>query len=192
MNEDFLMAGPKLIEKEYTHLEMEAALCVWEHLIEITLGDHINGPGQPAWTELREGIGSVEMRHQSMVLGKWCLKIYDLCTAHDQDFFDGISYDWEVIPMMLDYAEDQEGRPAIYEQFLPPPEKVALLVMHRHLRDEYFRSCRQEGQKQWAYGDLVEDNPPDIDRGFESGDEPAAFIKTLGEDLDLINFGPWK
>jgi hypothetical protein len=186
------MAGPELTEKEYTHLEMEAALCVWERLIEITLSDHINGPGQPAWTALREGIGSVEMRHQSIVLGKWCLKIYDLCTAHNRDFFEGISYDWEVIPMMLDYAEDAEGRPAIYEQFLPAPEKVALLVMHRHLRNEFVRSCRHEAQKQWAYGDLVEDNPPDIDRGFESGDEPAAFIKALGEDLDLIDFGPWK
>jgi hypothetical protein len=47
-------------------------------------------------------------------------------------------------------------------------------------------------QKRWAYGDLVEDNPPDIERGFESGEEAGFFIQELGEGLDLIDFGPWK
>jgi hypothetical protein len=176
----------------FNYLDMEAALCVWECLNEWTLGDSINGPGQPAWIELREGIGAAEMRHQSIALGKWCLEIFDICTKRDRDFFDGVSYDWEVIPLILRYAEDAEGRPVIYAEHLPSAEQTALLVAHQHLRNEFVRSCRHEAQKQWAYGDLVEDNPPDIDKGFESGDEPAAFIKQLGESLDLIDFGPWK
>jgi hypothetical protein len=186
------MTGPQSTDKVYTHPEMEAALCVWECLNDWTLADYIDGPGRPEWIELRQGIGSVEMRHQAIAVGKWCLEIFDICVERDRDFFDGLSYDWEVIPMMLDYACDGDGRPTIYQRHLPAPEKVALIVTHRVLREAFVRDCRREANRQWAYGDLVDDNAPDTDRGFESGEDPAAFIKTLGEKLGLIDFGPWK
>jgi len=176
----------------FTFLEMEAALCVWECISEWTLSDCINGPGRPEWIELREDVGSAELRHQSITLGKWCVKVYDICTKHDKDFFDGVSYDWEVIPLIMDFAADDDGRPVINEKALPPPEKVALLVARRHLLREYLTSCRHEAQKQWAYGDLVEDHPEKFEAAFADDEEPADIVKAIGEDLDLIDFGPWR
>jgi hypothetical protein len=144
----------------------------------------------PEWSELRQGVGSVEMRHQSIVLGKWCLKIYDICTKHDRDFFDALSYDWEVIPMMLNHARNDDG-PVIYEEGLPPPEQIATLVAREVLWDEFLRQCRDAAQKIWKYGDLVQDDREDIERAFADGEEPYPFIKRYGEELALIDFGPW-
>src|SRR6266487_2883886 len=103
--------------KGYTHLEMEAALCVWE-----------------------------------------CLNDYDICTKHNPDFFEGVAYDWEVIPMILDYARDPFGTPVIYKDHLPSPEQTALLVAQRHLYDEFVSFCTHEADKQWGYRELVTDD----------------------------------
>jgi hypothetical protein len=177
--------------KDYTHLEMEAGLCVWECLIEWTLHPEISQHNKD-WVELREGIGSVELRHQSIVLGKWCLKIYDICTKHDRDFFAGVAYDWEVIPMILDYARDSEGFPVIYDHALPSPEKTASLVAMRHAYDEYLNELRSEAQKQWGYRELVDDHADRcFDQAFAVDEDPAAFIKWLGEKHNLIPREEW-
>lgn len=183
----------KIIEltqaKQYSHLEMEAALCVWECLIEWTLGDAAEHHSD--WVELREGIGSVELRHQSMALGKWCLKIYDICTAHYPDFFEGSAYDWEVIPMILAYACDSDGYHVIYEHALPDPNKVASLVAYEHLLDDYKVGCQLESSKQWGYPEFYLDHLDHVERAFASNEKPADFIKWLGEKYDLIPRDEW-
>jgi hypothetical protein len=178
-------------KREYSHLEMEAALCVWECINDWTLLPDVSTTSRPDWIELREGVGSVEMRHQSIALGKWCLKIYDICTKHDEDFFDLLSYDWEVIPMMLDYACDDEGKQVIYEDAFPASEKVALLVAHRVLFDHFKRDCRHESDRQWGYRELVEDHPERVVQAFALGETPAVFVTWLGEKYDLSPKGPW-
>jgi hypothetical protein len=182
-------------EKLYSHLEMEAALCVWECLNDWTLLAHgdvhaaaINDDDdniKTDWIALREGVGSVEMRHQSIVLGQWCLKIYDICTKHDPDFFDGLAYDWEVIPMMLNFARDAAGKPVIYAEGLPPVDRIAPLVAYEVLFDEFTRQCGGEANRQWAYRELVLDHADRVAQAFEIGEEPAEFIKWLGEKYDL-------
>jgi hypothetical protein len=178
-------------KREYTHLAMEAALCVWECLNEWTILPDVSTQSRPEWIELREGIGSVEMRHQSIALGKWCLAIYEICTKHDRDFFDGLSYDWEVIPMILDYAYNANGKPLIYETDFPAPEKVALLVARRHLFAEFRRDCVCEASRQWGYSEFPDDHPERVAQSFELGEMPAEFITWLGEKYDLSPKGPW-
>lgn len=175
-------------KKQYTHLEMEAALCVWEQICDWTL---LAQATRPEWVALRENVGSAEMRHQSIEIGKWCLEIYDILTKHDAEFFEAMAYDFEVIPMMLDYAENSDGEPVIYGPQLPDPHRVAQLVAHRTLLEQYLSDCRHEAQQQWKFGDLVRENPEDFIRGFQSGDDPKTLVKAIGEDLDLIDFGPW-
>lgn len=183
--------------KDYTHLEMEAALCVWECLCDWTLGELAEH--HKDWVELREGVGSVELRHQSIVLGKWCLLVYNICTKRDRDFFAGVAYDWEVIPLILSYARNRDGEPVIYEHALPEPELVAPFVAYDHLLTEFVSQCKHEAEKQWAYGALVVDDckaPGDYSatrvlQAFQLGEEPAAFAKWLGEKYNLIPREEW-
>jgi hypothetical protein len=175
--------------KQYTHLEMEAGLCVWECLCEWTLGDLAEH--RKDWVALREGVGSVELRHQSIVLGKWCLKVYDLCTKHDREFFAPLAYDWEVIPMILDYARDSDGEPVIYEHALPKPTAAASWVAYENLFEDFERDCRNEADKQWGYREFPEDHPDRVERAFSDNETPAEFIKWLGEKYDLIPKEEW-
>ena len=116
----------------------------------------------------------------------------EICTKHDEDFFDGLAYDWEVIPMMLDCACDSEGKPVIYEDAMPAPERVALLVAHQVLFDEFRGDCRREAQTQWGYGELSDDGGDDrVLQAFANGETPAEFIKWLGEKYDLIPAREW-
>lgn len=176
-------------EKKFGYLEMEAALCVWECINDWTLRDKPDD--RQDWIELREAVGSGEMRHQSIALGQWCLKIWDILTAHDKLFFDGLAYDWEVIPMMLNYARDDNGKPVIHEAELPPVERIALFVAREHLSSEYASQCTQEAQKRWAYGDLIRDHWERADQAFEMGEEPAEFVRWLGEKYDLTPLNEW-
>lgn len=113
-------------DKLYSHLEMEAALCVWEHINETTLEDCKDVDCK--WTKLRQDVGSVEMRHASVEIGKWCLQIYDLCVDADRTIFDSMSYDWEVIPLIFSHLQ-YGGFPTIKPSNFPDVNETALAVI---------------------------------------------------------------
>lgn len=83
--EELLKAGAHVYRQDmsvevplvYSHLQMEAALCVWEWLNEITVVPK-RGKANQTWLKYREDIGSVELRHYSIDIGLWALKVYDL------------------------------------------------------------------------------------------------------------------
>jgi len=106
-------------EKEYTHLEMEAALCVWEEINERTL---LSKAGRyPELNKLREDWGSPTLRHASIHFGRFCLQVYDLLTEQQRD---NLVYDWEFIPAVLDHIDwTQPGEPGEFE-FKQPQEVV--------------------------------------------------------------------
>jgi len=173
----------KTEETKFSYLEVEAALCVWEWINDKTLG--VGGATTRAdWEALRKNTGSAELRHWSIELGQWALSVYDICTKHDRDFFDGISYDWEVIPMILDYVP-VDGAQTIGGIELPAPHAVASLVARRHLFNEFQNDCRMQASRQWCYSDLVTDHEERTAQAFELGEEPKAFVKWLGEKFDL-------
>jgi hypothetical protein len=194
----------------YTALQVEAALCVWEQLNEWTLGTdaeietlkeaakddpHGTAAIRLEWIEMREGCGSAEMRSQSIVLGLWCLEIYDLLTANDREFFSWYSYDWEVIPAMLQHAVCKDGKASMYRGDyiytgggLIDPHSAAQLVAQEFCWRKFKDDCESESDKQWKYRQLVEDHEDTVRSAFEDGEEPKAIIKQLGEELDLIDF----
>ncbi|SDK43496.1 hypothetical protein [Bradyrhizobium ottawaense] len=190
----------------FTNLEMEAALCVWECLNEWTLGteeqveamrvnceEHSHEALRLEWIEMREATGSGEMRSQSILLGKWCLEIYDILTKRNEDFFGYWSYDWEVIPAMLKHAVCKDGKASMYRGDyiyaggeLIDPHSAAQLVAQEFIQRGFDDECRREADKQWAYADLVTDDAGErMRQAFEIGEEPAALVKWLGEKFDL-------
>ncbi|ARQ95421.1 hypothetical protein [Bradyrhizobium phage BDU-MI-1] len=201
------MAKVKKKDPTYTALQVEAALCVWEQLLEWTnksdaeVEELRKDPANALiveWNDMRSDCGSAEMRSQSKVLGLWCLEIYDILTKDDPDFFDWWSYDWEVIPAMLTHAVCKDGKASMYRGDyiymggeLIDAHSAAQLVAQEFCWRKFEEACRSEAKKQWHYEDLVSDHEDSVRNAFEVGEEPAAFIKQLGEELELIDFGPW-
>jgi hypothetical protein len=170
-------------ETKFSYLEVEAALCVWECINDWTLG--VGGATtRNDWEALRKNTGSAELRHWSIELGQWALQVYDICTKHDRDFFDGIAYDWEVIPMILDFV-NVDGAQTTSGVELPAPHNVASMVARRHLSDEFIRECKMEASRQWAYADLVTDHEERTEQAFTMGERPSTFVQWLGEKFDL-------
>jgi hypothetical protein len=176
-------------DKTFSYLEVEAALCVWEWINDVTL---LSGNGHDDWIKRREDLGSAELRHQSIALGQWCIKIYDILDG--QTFFDMISYDWEVIPLIMGFAMTDDHhlpRPAIYEAELPDPLRVATFVAHEHLYNMFVQDCRLEAARLWAYADLVSDHEDRFHHAFASNEEPENFVLWLGEKYDLTRADRW-
>ncbi|MBO6755722.1 MAG: hypothetical protein JJ902_05315 [Roseibium sp.] len=117
----------KSMPETYTYLEMEAALCVWEWINDVTLlNSHIK---RDNWVEIRNAVGSAELRHQSIELGRWCLRVFDICTKDDRDIFSAHSYDWDIIPEIMNHAVDENGEAIIHAEALPDPAIIAPLVV---------------------------------------------------------------
>ncbi|UYZ08579.1 hypothetical protein CFBP5507_06140 [Agrobacterium salinitolerans] len=87
----------------FTFLEMEAALCVWEWMLDA---------GAKTVERWRDTIGTKEARHSSYSIGRYCLKIFDLGKEIGGPLaWDGGAYDWEVIPAICEtilFAENGE------------------------------------------------------------------------------------
>lgn len=92
-----------MARKIYTELEAEAALCLWEAMIEAKIeaekradyGDGVGSDLLSAW----EDTGSLFMRHEALRLAHVVCETFDLIPA---DVRDGHPYDWEIVPAILD------------------------------------------------------------------------------------------
>jgi hypothetical protein len=105
---------------EYSHLQVEAALCIWEKFL-----DDYNGLGveeAPPFAEYWREHGTVHMRHLSIALAGYCLAVHD---ALADDVVDGRPYDWEIIPAILDTIDWNIG-PDIR---LPPAEAAVIVTI---------------------------------------------------------------
>lgn len=84
-------------------LRMEAALCIWEAMLEAREESKLVAP---TWqTELEHafrGRGSVEMRHVAIALSDDALRTFELIGSHEgAEELDLIPYDWEFIPAFV-------------------------------------------------------------------------------------------
>lgn len=102
----------------HSHLEMEAALCVWEFMEAASNHDH--RLRIEALADLRDRIGSVELRHASIAIGRYCLKVYDLIPKEARQ---GHAYDWEIIPAIVATINFPSLEPT-----LPPAEAAARVI----------------------------------------------------------------
>ncbi|MBD9511935.1 hypothetical protein IB265_34870 [Ensifer sp. ENS10] len=114
-----------MTEREnYTHLQVEAALCLWEAMLEAnTRGwsrdpenerrDTTLGPlpdRAASFYQTWRNVGAVAMRHMAIHLAEHLCDTWDAMTQAEQE--ECIPYDWEFAPAFLGVIEwDQWGTP---------------------------------------------------------------------------------
>ena len=92
----------------YSYLQLEACLCVWEHLLSKIdrVGDNPHGEPEGNWgafLDFWEERGSAEMRLTvTPRIAEWVLAVYDAGKTIDPDYWDMVSYDWDVVPAIVD------------------------------------------------------------------------------------------
>jgi len=84
-------------------LRMEAALCIWEAMIEARMKDAREAPN---WTDdLNDRFaenGTVQMRHTAIALADKALETFDLIGGADgAEALELIPYDWEFVPAFV-------------------------------------------------------------------------------------------
>ena len=174
------------MEKTFTKSELLTAMCIMECIDLWTL----NSSEREDWKNFRDNVGTAELRDLSIDLVSWADRIYDICTEHDPDFFDGVSFDWEVIPLIMDCVE-VTGLQSTDRVTKPSAEQAAFIVARNHLWNEYRSDCRREAAKQWCYADLVTDHIEKTEQSFQIGMDPAEHVKWLGEKYDLTPVNEW-
>jgi len=100
--------------KRYSNLELEAALAVWEFIVERVGFGNGAQPGTSSWdvdlVEYKEGVGTVELRTQVAPIAAWCLRVYEAMTP---DETGGVAYDWEVIPAIVRHVRFGNHKPCL-------------------------------------------------------------------------------
>lgn len=108
------------VETRYgSYLPFEAALCIWEHIIDTVRPLATN----PSDEERRsnpfgyllqdevEGNGHMEMRYRSYQTAPFVLDVYDkMCEMHpdgSDGFQAGRAYDWEIVPDIVETLWDR-------------------------------------------------------------------------------------
>lgn len=109
-------------QKVLTYLQLEACLCVWEELNEIT--NCLHARFNQACDDVRDGIGSVEMRLTvTPKIAELALSVFDELTDDEREIF--APYDWEFIPWIVSLVEWHPG-PEAPEAFTLPPLRRAV------------------------------------------------------------------
>ena len=92
--------------KAYTALEMEAALCAWEFLMDNDVRSGCIGeipdtatPFQKFISECMDGWGYAQMRYAARMLGTYIPRVYDAYEKAYGDYDD--AYDWEFVPAVI-------------------------------------------------------------------------------------------
>ena len=177
-----------MTDKTFTYLEVEAALCIWEWINDVTLGDERYIIKD--WKDLRDSVGSLEMRHTSAITyAPWLLKVYDICTADKRDPFFCMSYDWEVVPLIMQQCL-KDGEPALAAEDLPEPVSVARAVVERLNKRAWLQDVRRACKHLWEYEGLADDAAPLFDAYFDAGDSPLVAAEQAGNDHDLSTLDP--
>lgn len=163
-------------DEPFTLSEVEAALCVWETILKWVCDEQCK---RPEWEGANDGYGAYELRMQSMVLGRWCLAVIDICEKRDPQLFDGMAWDWEVIPLVLGYAMTADGQAAIYAQELRDYRDIAELVYDRVKRDEFIGKAKAHAALMGLSADLIDDHPSEVDNAIGEGQAPKDFVTKL-------------
>jgi hypothetical protein len=88
----------------YTALHMEAALCIWEEMLDERerKGPAENErPWKVAMRKMWHDYGTVSMRHEAIRLGPIACEVYDIIGCDRLEELDLIPYDWEFIPAFV-------------------------------------------------------------------------------------------
>lgn len=163
--------------------EIEAALCCWEWM---------NHDDQyKTYQSLWEDYGSGGMRMTAVQAGQIVLTVYDLMEAQGYEFVG--AYDFEFVPFVLaeldwpTLVDDNQYKKGGYR---PDPAPILAKFMADHARDihdVWIDKAKKAGTKLWGYTGLTDDHPELIDRT----QDPEAWVKEMGEDLELTPAEVW-
>lgn len=181
-------------QQSFTCLQMEAALCAWEWMCENR--DH------ELLKEYFEGLGSSAMRHCAMQAGDIALLVHSHMGVRGYEFAD--AYDWEFVPgvlVRLDWAKLTDDNQYSGDPYKPDIHAIFCAMVSADLaantdpqrrsfqkKDDtaiWITKARAEAEKQWGYGDLISDHPEKVTAAMERDEDPAEFIKWLGEKYNL-------
>lgn len=112
-----MTAGP-----QWSHLAMEAALCVWEDMNE----RRVRPPEQnQSMIRLWEEFGTVHMRSLSPAIASWIVEAYEFI---EPDSLDMSPYDWEIVPTFVGLVDwtGPNGKPR-----LMAPKAAAAVVVQK-------------------------------------------------------------
>ena len=84
----------------YDFGDVEAALCVWEAILEAQLPT-CQGDLADRLREQFDGLGTGEMRSHAIAIAMWAQKVWSAAFGADPETWDGIQFDWEFIPTVL-------------------------------------------------------------------------------------------
>lgn len=123
----------KLNEPEKLKLvaNVEAALCVWESVLE-----HED-------RELMITEGVVAARTRAIEVGIFCEDVYQMVREEQgEDFLDGEAFDWDIVPFLVDMLNGFEGG---YMQCpLDEYKRIAANVLIAHVKDEDQRQLMKD------------------------------------------------
>lgn len=197
-------------ETTWDNLTCETALCVWEAMLDIRdrftdgNGATADAPSYVADMEAAwSGNGAFGMRCVARYLA---LELEEIWSGVPEDTRDGITFDWEFVPMMLEFVDwsgigsDQRGH------FLPDAAAQALAYCEaeqdrfgamsakadadRAAFADWLAKARRACGRIWGYPDLVNDEPTRWRDAFDRGDNPEEFARSEGEDLELSEPDP--
>ena len=159
---------PLELPAAYTHLEMEAALCVWECLCDWTVN---TDEPDPKWLEYRDNHGAATLRHESIEIGKFVLKVYDLLP---QWYRESGAYDWEIVPSIVDTLNPgQTSR--------DPSEARREILEHEGAKAEYLRSFNWYLDRRYGIDvDREEFEPRWYDPDVEPKDQVEKYAEKYG------------
>lgn len=168
--------------EHFTPLEMEGALCAWEHMCEER--------DRPPFRQLFDDMGSAAMRSCAIQAGAIASHVYSLMEQRHIEFAD--PYDWEFVPAVLarlDWKLLTEDNQFDGSPYLPDLDDLLTSMMEAapdRYENSWLRSARHAAEQQWAYAELIDDHPELVEHAMKNSEDPAEFVKALGEDYDLI------
>lgn len=166
----------------FTYLEIEAALCIWECLNDWTAS---NTTHKEKWKELRDNIGTVELRYQTIELAQWLIDVYNYCIECNKDIFDDMPYDWDVVPLILDHAQDEDGYPVIYKDMLPNPKDTSKKIISELNQNKWINEAINFAEKLFSYKGLITEEIEMAKKAFLQGEKPIEYVKRIGKKHDL-------
>lgn len=124
---------------EREHLLMEAAQCIWEHILDQLVETDRLRPN-PWWETQRENLGTSALRHWARELAPIALQAYDVALEGREEL--GEAYDLEFIPWFVENSVAQKDITYELKPVMKPDWKPKLQY-HYWTKDlEEYLACR--------------------------------------------------
>lgn len=169
----------------FSVLEMEGALCAWEHLTD--------NRDNPKYGDLFDKLGTAAMRHCAMQAGMIASHVYEEMKAASYGFDE--PYDWEFVPAVcerLDWQALTEYNQFNGKLYMPDLEAILADMMAKMdgfhptgAKAAWRNRAEDECDEQWGYRELLDDHPELTKKAMDAGEDPEDFVRWLGEKYDL-------